>query len=74
MGVEATDNLKRIDICIANVLRQPFSRTFGYIYSMISRTLVLATHRCIRGSMVTAHKISFKLLQWEDGALINLFR
>ena len=31
-------------------------------------TMVRATHRCIRGSRVPAHRISLQRPQWEGGA------
>ena len=73
VGVEATATLKRIAIQLAKNWRQPYSRTCRYVKSSIAITLVRATHRCIRGSRVTAHRISTQSPQWEDGARLNLF-
>ena len=74
LGVEATSTLIRIARCLASKWQQPYSSMYGYIKSRISITLVRSTHRCIRGSRVPVHKISFQRPQWEDGAGINLFR
>ena len=74
LGVEATDTLKRIASCLATKCRQPYSKTCGYVKSRVAITLVRATHRCIRGSQVPAHRISVQQPQWEDGAGLNLFR
>ena len=57
LGVEATATLKRIVNRLASKWRQSYSKTCGYVKSRISITLVRATHRCIRGSWVPAHKI-----------------
>ena len=58
LGVEATANLKRLCICLATKWKQPYSKTCGYVKSRIAITLVCATHRCIRGSRMPAHRIS----------------
>ena len=71
--VEATDTLKRIAIRLATKWWQSYSKTFGYVKSRVSITLVRATHRCLRGSRVPAHQISVQRPQWEDGAGLNLF-
>ena len=74
LGVEATDTLKIIASRLATKWRQPYSRTCGYVNIRISVNLVRSTHRCIRGSRVTAHRIRVQLPQWEDGAGLKLFR
>ena len=74
MGVEATATLKRIASCLATKRKPSYSKTCGYIKSRIAITLVRATHRCIRGPRVSAHRIGVQQPQWEDGAEINLFR
>ena len=74
LGVEATATLKRISSCLATKWRQPYSKTCGYVKSRVAITLVRATHRCLRGSRVPAHRISVQQPQWEDGAGLNLFR
>ena len=74
LGVEATATLKRIASRLASKWKQPYSQTCGYVTSRITITLVLATHRCIRGSRVPAHRISVQRSQWEDGAGLALFR
>ena len=74
LGVEAADILKKIASHLPTKWRQPYSRTCGYIKSRVAITLVRATHRCIRGSRVPAHKISVQRPQWENGARLNLFR
>ena len=40
----------------------------------IAITLMRATHCCIQGSRVLAHRISVQRPQWEYGAGLNLFR
>ena len=71
---EATATLKRLDSRLSTKWKQPYSKTCGYVKSRIVITLVRATHRCIQGSQVPAHRISVKRPQWEDGAGLNLFR
>ena len=72
--MEATDTLKKVANRLASKWKQTYSKTCGYVKSRISITLVRSTHRCIRGSRVTAHKISVQRPQWEDGAGLALFR
>ena len=74
LGVEATAILKRIASCLATKWKQSYSKMCGYVKSRIAINLVRATHRCIQGSWVPAHRISMQRLQWEDGAGLNLFR
>ena len=74
LGDEATVTLKRISSSLATKCRKPYSWTCGYVKSRIAIHLVRATHWCIRGSRVPAHRINAQHLQWEDGAGINLFR
>ena len=73
-GVEDTATLKRIASRLASKWKQTYSKTCGYVKSRIAITLLRATHQCIRGSRVPAHKISVKRPQWEDGAGLALFR
>ena len=73
LGVEATATLKRIASCLASKWRQPYSKTCGYVKSTVAITLVRATHRCLRGSRVPAHRISMQRPQWEDGAGLTSF-
>ena len=74
LGVEATANLKRTASRLVTKWLQPHSQTCGYAKCKIAITLVRATHRCIRGSRVPAHRISVQNPQWEDGTGLNLFR
>ena len=73
VGVETMATLNRISSCLATKWWQPYSRTCRYGNTRIVITLVRATHRCIRGSRVPAHRISVQRSQWEDSASINLF-
>ena len=74
MGVEATATLKRIASRLATKWKQSYLKTCEYVKSRIAITLVRATHCCIRGSRVPAHRIRVQRPQWEDGAGLNLFR
>ena len=47
LGLEALATLKGIFICLATKYKQPYSRMYGYIKSMVVITLVCATHCCI---------------------------
>ena len=71
---EVWDTPKKLASHLATNWRQPSSRTCIYINSRITITLVQATHRCIYGYRVPAHKISMQIPQWEDGPGLNLFR
>ena len=74
LGVETTATLKRITNRLATKWKQSYSKTCGYVKIRISIILVRATHHCIRGSQVPAHRISVQRPQWEDGVGLNLFR
>ena len=67
LGVEATAALKRIAIRLATKWRQPYSKMCGYVKSRVVITLVCATHCCLRGSRVPAHRISVQRPQWRMG-------
>ena len=67
LGVEATATLKRIASRLATKWRQPYSTMCGYVKSRAAITLVRATHCCLRGSQVPAHRISVQQPQWEKG-------
>ena len=58
LGVKVTATLKSLASCLATKWKQSYSKTSKYVKSMIAITLVRATHRCIRGSRVPAHRIS----------------
>ena len=73
LGEEATATLKRVSSRLATKWRQPYSKMCGYVKSRVAITLVRATHRCLRGSWVPAHRISVQRPQWEDGTGTNLF-
>ena len=64
LGVAATATLKRISSLLATEWQQPYLRTYGYVKSMIYITLVQATHQCIQGSRVPAHRIGVQHPQW----------
>ena len=74
LGVEATATLKRIASRLASKWKQPYSNTCGYVTSRIAITLVRATHWCIIGSWVPAHKTSVQRPQWEERSALALFR
>ena len=74
MGVEATETLKRLSIRLAPKWNQPYLKTREYVKSRIAINLVRATHHCIWGSRVPAHRISVQRPQCEDDAGLNLFR
>ena len=74
LGVEAKATLKLLVSSLATKWQLPYSKTCGYVKSRIAITLVRATHRCIQGSSVPAHRISVQRPKWEDGAGLNLFR
>ena len=69
LGLEATATLKTIASRLATKWKNSYSKTCGYVKRRIAITLVRATHRCIRGSRVPAHRISVQRPQWEDGAV-----
>ena len=74
LGVEATATLKRLASRLDTKWRQPYSKTCRYVKSRIAIILVRATHLCIWGSRVLAHRISVQRTQWKDGTGLNLFR
>ena len=74
IGVEEMATLKMIASRLSTKWRQPYPRTCGYVKSSISITLVRATHQCIWGYKVPAHRIIVHCPHWEDGNGLNLFR
>ena len=74
LGMEATATLKRIASRLASKWNQSYSKTCGYVKSRIAITLLRATHCCIRGSWVPAHRISVQKPKWKDGAGLNLLK
>ena len=64
LGVEATATLKSLASCLTTKWQQPYSKMCGYVKSRIVITLVRATHHCIQGSRVPAHRISVERPQW----------
>ena len=74
LGVDSAATLKRLASRLDTKWNQTYLETCGYIKSSITIDLVRATHRCIRGSRVPAHRISVQRPQWENGAGLNLFR
>ena len=69
LGVEATATLKRLASTLATKWKQSYSKTCGYVKSIITITLVRATHRYIQGSQVPAHWISVRRPLWENGGV-----
>ena len=74
LGVEAEATLRRIASRLVQKWQEPYSRTCRNMKSRVAITLEWATHCCIRGGMVTAFCISVTHPQWEDGAVLHLFR
>ena len=74
LWVEVTFTLKRLAIRLATKWKQSYSKMCVYVKSRITITLVHATHSCIQGSRLPAHRISVQRPHWEDGAGLNLFR
>ena len=74
LEVEAAATLKMISTRLATKYQKPYLRRWGCVKSRFAITFVPATHRCIWGYRVTAHRISVQRPQWEDGAGINHFR
>ena len=74
LEVEAMATLKRLASRLATKWKQSYSKTCGYVKSRIAINLVCATHCCIQGSWVPAHRVSVQRPQCEDGAGRNLFR
>ena len=65
LGMEVMETLKRIASCLATKWQQPYLTPIN---------LVQATHQCIRGYRMPAHRIILQNPQWEYGARINIFR
>ena len=74
LGFEAEAALKRIASRPVQKWQEPYSRTCGCVKSIVSITLVRATHRFIQGAKVTASCMSVTRPQWEDSAGLHLFR
>ena len=74
LGFEAEAALKRIASRPVQKWQEPYSRTCGCVKSIVSITLVRATHRCIWGSRVPESRINGTCPQWEDGMGHQLLR
>ena len=59
---------------LANKWKREYSQVAGYLNTRLSIAIVRATHRCLRGSRVSANKISSSLPSFEDGAGLGLPR
>ena len=66
--------LKRINSSLAQKWKEPYSCTCGYVKSRVAITFVRTTHYCIQGFRVPVSHISVTRPQWEDGAVLHLFR
>ena len=69
---EAT--LECLAIHLTANLKEPYSRTCGYMKSRVAITLASSTNRCIWVVRDPASQISVTCTQWEDGAGLHLFR
>jgi hypothetical protein len=72
LGYEANNLIKCIAQKLADKWKLPYSVICGLLRSRMSIAIARATHLCIRGSRVTATRISRKP-QWEDGAGVPLY-
>ena len=73
LRVKAEAALKCITSRLAQKWKDPYSRTYGYMKSIVAITLVRATHRCIQGVRVLSYHISVTRPQWEYSAGLHLF-
>ena len=74
LGVEAEAPLTLTSIQLVTKWKQPYYRTCIYVKIRFASTLAKATHRCILGSQVPAHKIIVKRPHSEDRAGLYLFQ
>jgi hypothetical protein len=58
LGPSATAILKNIARRLADKWQQPYSTTMGCVHGRISIALARACHRCLRGSRISADKMS----------------
>ena len=72
-SVDTEATLKFIYSRLTTKWKQPYLQTFVYVKSRVYITLVRATHFYIQVSWVIAYKISVKIPQWDDGAVLHLF-
>ncbi len=72
VGREAKELLKRLSLRLSDKWEQPYSVVRGFVNARISIAIVRATHLCLRGSRVSASKISRRFL-WEDSTGLGLF-
>ena len=61
LGVEDEATLKQLASHITTKWKQPYSCTFGYVWSRVSITLARFTHCCIRGYQVPEIWISVQI-------------
>jgi hypothetical protein len=65
LGREAKTFAKRLAAKLANKWEKSYSQVCGYVNARLSIAIVRATHLCMKGSRVPAHKISIRYPQWD---------
>ena len=70
---EASTFAKRLSAKLATKWQKTYSQVCGYVNARLSIAIVRATHLCLRGSRIRAHKTSTRRPLWEDGAGLALF-
>jgi hypothetical protein len=73
LGREASFFAKRLAQKLAIKWQRSYSQICGYVKARLSIAIVRATHLCLRGSRIPAHKMSNKFPLWEDGAGLARF-
>ena len=66
-GFEARALLKRLAVLLAEKWNKPYPSVMGFINARMSIATVRATNRCVRGSRITACRMSQRF-HWEGGA------
>jgi hypothetical protein len=73
LGREASTFAKRLAQKLAIKWQRSYSQVCGYVNARLSIAIIRATHLCLRGSRIPAHKMSNKFPLWEDLAGLALF-
>jgi hypothetical protein len=72
IGRKAKELLKRHALGLTDKWEQPHSVVRGFVKAHMSIVIVCITHLCLRGSHLSASKMSPRF-QWEDSAGLGLF-
>jgi hypothetical protein len=72
LGREASTLAKRLAQKLAIKWQRSYLQVCGYVNARLSIVIIRATHSCLRGSRIPAHKMRNKFPLWEDCATLQV--